>query len=97
MAIERVSAPNTHFYLLLENTIIAKLHVYGFPKESLKLIKSYLPNRWQRAKLNTGFGKWTQILLGVPEGYVPEPPLFNIILTIYVFIYLFIYLFIYFI
>ena len=71
------------------NTIIAKLHVYGFPKESLKLIKSYLTNRWQRAKLNTGFGKWTEILLGVPEGYVLEPLLFNIILTIYVSIYLF--------
>ena len=71
------------------NTIIAKLHVHGFPKESLKLIKSYLTNRWQRAKLNTGFGKWTEILLGVPEGYVLEPLLFNIILTIYVFIYLF--------
>ena len=72
------------------NTIIAKLHVYGFPKESLKLIKSYLTNRWQRAKLNTGFGKWTEILLGVPEGYVLEPLLLNIILTIYVSIYLFI-------
>ena len=41
------------------NTIIAILHVYGFPKESLKLIKSYLTNRLQRTKLNTGFGKWT--------------------------------------
>ena len=41
------------------NTIIAILYVYGFPKESLKLIKSYLTNRLQRTKLNAGFGKWT--------------------------------------
>ena len=45
--------------------LIAKLHVYGFSKESLKLRKSYLTNRWQRTKLNTGFSKYTEILLGV--------------------------------
>ena len=37
--------------------LIAKLHVYGFSKESLKVIKSYLTNRWKRTKLNTGFSK----------------------------------------
>ena len=31
--------------------LIAKLHVYGFSKESLKLIKGYLTNRGQRTKL----------------------------------------------
>ena len=30
------------------DVLIAKLHVYGFSKESLKLIESYLTNRWQR-------------------------------------------------
>ena len=39
--------------------LIAKLHVYGFSEESLKLIKSYLTNRWQRTNLNKGFSKWT--------------------------------------
>ena len=37
--------------------LIAKLHVYGFSKESLKVIKSYLTNRWKRTKLNIGFSK----------------------------------------
>ena len=37
--------------------IFAKLYVHGFSNESLKLIKSYLTNRWQRTKLNTGFSK----------------------------------------
>ena len=32
--------------------LIAKLYDSGFSKESLKLIKSYLSNRWQRTKVN---------------------------------------------
>ena len=47
--------------------IFAKLYVHGFSNESLKLIKGYLTNRWQRTKLNTGFSKWTEIRLGVPQ------------------------------
>ena len=47
--------------------LIAKLHAYDFSKESLKLIKTYITNRWQRTKLNTGFSMWTDILLGVPQ------------------------------
>ena len=57
--------------------LIAKLHVHGFSKESWKLIKSYLSNKWQRAKRNTGFSKWTEIL-GVLQRYELEPLSFNI-------------------
>ena len=45
------------FDTINHDLLIAKLHVYGFSKESLKLIKSYLTNRWQRTQLNTGFSK----------------------------------------
>ena len=51
------------FDTINHDLLIAKLHVYGFSKESLKLIKSYLTNRWQGTKLNTGFSKLTEILL----------------------------------
>ena len=32
--------------------LIAKLHAYGFGKESLMLLLSYLLNRWQRTKIH---------------------------------------------
>ena len=41
------------FDTINDDLFIAKLHVYGFSRESLKLIKSHLTNRWQRTKLNT--------------------------------------------
>ena len=66
------------FDTINHDLLIAKLHVYCFSKESLKLIKSYLTNRWHRTKLNTGFSKRTETLLGVPQGSVLGSLLFNI-------------------
>ena len=37
-----------------------------------------MTNRWQRTKLNTGFTKWTEILLGVSQGSKLRPLLLNI-------------------
>ena len=66
------------FDTINHDLLIAKLHVYAFSKESLKLIKTYLTNRWQRTKLNTGFSKRPEILLGLPRGFSLGPLLFNI-------------------
>ena len=66
------------FDTINNDLLLAKLHVYRFSQESLKLIKSYLTDRWQRIKLNTGFSKWTEILLRVPQGFVLGLFLFNI-------------------
>ena len=38
--------------------LIAKLYAYGFSKESLKLLHSYLSNRWHRTKINKQFSSW---------------------------------------
>ena len=57
---------------------ITKLYVYGFLEESFNLIKSYRANRWQRAKVNISFSSWSELLLGVPQGWVFGHLLFNI-------------------
>ena len=69
------------FDTLNHELLIAKLHAYGFDKEALYLISSYLKNRWQRTKINKSFSTWTELLLGVPQGSVLGPLLFNIYLN----------------
>ena len=65
------------FDTLNHDLLIAKLHAYGFTRESLKLIKSYLTNGWQRTKVNTSFSSWSELLTGVPQGTILGPLLFS--------------------
>ena len=58
--------------------LLAKLHAYGFDRDSLKVLHSYLCNRYQRTKINKSFSSWSEIVFGVPEGSVLDPLLFDI-------------------
>ena len=69
------------FDTLNHEFLIAKLHAYGFGKESLMLLLSYLSNRSKRTKINTSFSSWTELLQGVPQGSVLRSLLFNIYLN----------------
>ena len=63
--------------ILLQFTDLAKLDAYGFDKNALKLVNSYLSNREQRVKINDKYSSWSEILFGVPQGSILGPLLFN--------------------
>ena len=75
MDLSKVFDPINHQLLL------AKLHAYGFSKQVLAIVSSYLSNRKQRIKINDVFSSWKDLILGVPQGSVLGTLLFNICLN----------------
>ena len=68
------------FNCLSHELLVAKLHAYGFSIAALRLIHSYLTNRWQRTKINMSYSSWEEIIFGVPQGSILRPLLFNFFL-----------------
>ena len=66
------------FDTLNHELLIAKLEAYGFNRDALAILISYLSERWQRTKINTSFSTWSDILSSVPQGSILGPLLFNI-------------------
>ena len=66
------------FDCLQHDFIIAKLHAYGFEIQALKLIYSYLSNRFQSVKVKDTYSSANKVKSGVPLGLLLGVILFNI-------------------
>ena len=62
-------------------SIIPKLEAYGVGENSLRLIQNYLSQRQQRVKVGLSFSEWLEIILGIPQGSIPGPILFNVFIN----------------
>ena len=68
------------FYLINHDLLIAKLHTYGLRGTSMKLLKDYLSNGFQRTKVNGTLQGMGRIFNWLLQGSVLGPLLFNIYL-----------------
>ena len=65
------------FDCIPHDLIIAKLHAYGFDKNALVLVYSYLKKRKQSVRINNVYSSFQEIVSGVPQGSVLGSILFN--------------------
>ena len=69
------------FDCLPHELFLAKLHAYGVDLKSLKLLQDYISNWTPKVKLDSILSSCLKILLGVAQGSVLGPLVFNIFLN----------------
>ena len=66
------------FDCILHDLLIAKLAAYGLSEDALMYILSYLSNRKQCVRINDTYSEFENIIMGVPQGSILGPLLFNL-------------------
>ena len=61
--------------------LITKIEAYGFHRNALKVVCSFLTNRMQRVKIGSTYSSAKEISIGIPQGSVLGPLLFNIFIN----------------
>ena len=61
--------------------ILAKLAAYRLNEGSLRLIQNYLSKRKQWVKIGSSLSEWLEIILGIPQGSISGPALFDIFIN----------------
>ena len=75
------------FDTINHDLLLAKLKAYGFSKQSLSFMCSYLKNRRQRSQINNKFSSLKEEIAGVPQGSIDGPLLFNLFIN-YLFLFI---------
>ena len=61
--------------------LLAKVNVYGFSFNAIKLFQSNLSERFQWVNINSNFTEWCKIPLGVSQGSILGHLLFNVFIN----------------
>lgn len=69
------------FDTLPHELLVVKLKSYGADSKTADLVHDYLANRRQRVRLGDQFSNWKETSVGVQQGSVLGPLLFNIFMN----------------
>ena len=69
------------FHCIPHNLVVAKLHAYGLDFDTVTFLLNYLKHQKQSVKINNISSFFRTILLGVRQGSILVPILFNIFIN----------------